>query len=130
MLPRLLSISGILETISTEKSLSPSLSQLKRELCHPKVGLTTIRSLWSIRSQEVVLSTSAHALANKLSFCRMETLTERFMNSPIRLTRVCRDTILLRIPSQRRLSHNKPMAQASKTSPNLKGNQFSNPMIE
>jgi hypothetical protein len=127
---KLLSILVTLGMISTERFLCPSLSQSKRELCHPKVGPITTRSLSSIRNREVVSSTSDHASVSRLFFYHMETLTERFMNSPIRSTRVCRDITLHRILSLRYPSLNKLMVQALKTCHNQKGNQSSNLMKE
>lgn len=128
--PKLLSILATLERISTERFLCLLLNQLKRELFHQKVSPTTKRSLWWIRSQEVVLSISDLASANKLFFYRMETLTERFMNSPTKSIRVCRDTTLLRTLSLKYLNLNKLTAQALKTCLNQKANKFSNLMKE
>ena len=77
-----------------------------------------------------MLSISDLASANKLFFYRMETLIERFMNSPTKSIRVCRDTTLLRTLSLKYLNLNKLTAQALKTSLNQKANKFSNLMKE
>jgi hypothetical protein len=56
----------------------------------------------------------------------METLTERFMNSPIKSMRVCRDTTHLKILSLRHPNLNKHMGLALKTCLNQKVSRFSN----